>query len=83
MHLYMCKYCGTMVEKSTVPITSGCSVHGTHTWVRLCEKGSVQPGSDLHPYKCRYCGKMVYCHSAPGCAEGCPNNGIHGWNRLG
>ena len=80
MSVFMCKYCGSMIEKSSSPSSAGCPAHGNHVWFRLCSKGSVQPGNGLHPFSCKYCGKIVYCSSSPSSA-GCPAHGNHVWFR--
>ncbi len=34
MAVYMCKYCGAIIEKSSPPSSAGCPAHGSHVWIR-------------------------------------------------
>lgn len=81
MAVYMCKYCGAIVEKSSTPSNAGCPVHNTHGWHKVCHNGSIEPKNGFNAYSCKYCGKIVYCSSTPA-GVGCPAHNSHSWHKL-
>ncbi len=81
MAVYMCKYCGMMIEKSSRPSNAGCPKHSSHFWYIVCKNGGIEPKSGLNAYSCKYCGKVVYCSQTPN-MSGCPAHNSHSWHKL-
>lgn len=74
MNNYLCAKCGTIIQSSSAPKSSGCPSNTTHHWSNLGEVGDKN-------YQCSKCGTVVKVNSAPQ-SSGCPKATTHSWSKL-
>ncbi len=75
MKNYLCKKCGTLVQKSSVPNSSGCPEGSSHIWIDQGEVGN-------NNYQCKKCGTLIKSKTRPKNSSGCTKGASHIWLKL-
>jgi DNA-directed RNA polymerase subunit RPC12/RpoP len=70
----MCKKCGVLVQKISMPSATVCPSGGKHQWSMLGEVGN-------NSYQCSRCGALVKSKSNPNSST-CPSGGGYMWRKL-